>query len=159
MKNYKLLPKIALWSLFGLGVFFALLFFLGGDSAQVHEVAGKSLPIPTFSDAFLIWVYILFGIGLVVTLYSACVSFIFNWKYDRRKAYMLLGVLCGLVLMFVICWFLGSGEKVEIAGYDGEDNEGFWPQLADMVIYACYFLVAATLGTVIWGIVYTSRKK
>ena len=125
----------------------------------MHEVAGKSLPIPTFTDAFLIWVYILFGIGLAVIIYSACVSFIFNWKYDRRKAYTLLGVLFGLVGLFVVCWFLGSGEKVEIAGYDGEDNVGFWPQLADMVIYACYFLVTATLCTVVWGLVYTYRKK
>ena len=159
MKNYKLLPKIALWSLFGLGVAFALLFFLGGDSSEVHEVAGKSLPIPTFSDLFLIWVYILFGIGLLVTLYAAGTSFAFNWKYNRRKAYMLLGVVFGLVGMLVVCWFLGSPEKVNIAGYDGEDNVGFWAQLSDMIIYACYFLVIATIGTVIWGIVHTSRKK
>ena len=159
MKNYKLLPKIALWSLFGLGVAFTLLFFLGGDMAEGHEVAGKTLPIPTFSNAFLIWVYILFGIGILVTLYSAGVNFAFKWKYNRPAAYTLLGVLAGIVCLFVLCWFIGSGEKVEIIGYDGSDNVGFWPQLADMVIYACYFLVAVTLGTIIWGIIYTSRKK
>lgn len=159
MKNYKLLPKIALWSLFGLGVAVALLFFLGGDSSEVHEVAGKSLPIPTFSNAFLIWVYVLIAIGLLVTLCAAFASFVFNWKYDRRKAYTLLGVLCGLVGLFVACWFLGSPAEVHIAGYDGSDNVGFWAQLSDMVIYACYFLVVATIGTAIWGIVYRSIKK
>lgn len=159
MKNYKLLPKIALWSLFGLGVAFALLFFLGGNSQEVHEVAGKSLPIPAFSDAFLVWVYILFGIGLCVTLYAAGVHFVHMWKYNRSKAYTVLGVLCGLILMFIVCWFLGSGDEVKIAGYDGTDNVGFWAQLSDMVIYACYFLAVATILTVIGGIIYTNTKK
>lgn len=159
MKNYKLIPKIALWSLAALGVIFALLFFLGGNSSETHEVAGKTLPIPRFSDAFLVWIYIIMIVGVAITLFAAGASFMNQWKYNRRRAYMTIGVICGLILLFVICWFLGSGEEVKIAGYDGDENVGFWAQLSDMVIYACYFLAAATIGAVIWGIVHTKRLK
>jgi len=159
MKNYKLIPKIALITLAVIGVIFALLFFFGGNSALTHEVAGESLPIPVFTDAFLVWIYILLIIGIVVTLCAAGASFANNWKFNRRKAYMSIGVVCGLIALLVICWFLGSPEKVDIVGYTDGDNEGFWAQLSDMVIYACYFLILATFGTVIWGLVYTNRKK
>ena len=160
MKNYKLIPKIALIVLAVLGVLFVLLFFLGGNSAEKpHEVAGESMPYPRFDDPFLMWIYILVGVGLLVTFASALVSFIRNWKYNRRKAYMTIGVLCGLIAMFVLCWFLGSSAKIEITGYEGEDNVGFWAQASDMVIYMCYFLVAATFGAMIWGYIYTKRLK
>ena len=160
MKNYKLIPKIALIALSVLGVLFVLLFFLGGNSSEdPHVVAGESMPYPRFDDAFLIWIYILVVVGLVITFSSAIASFIRNWKYNRRKAYMTISVLCGLVAMFVLCWFLGSSAKIEITGYEGDENVGFWAQASDMVIYMCYFLVAATFGAMIWGYVYTKRLK
>ena len=55
MKNYKLLPKITLWSLLALGIVIIAMFFLGG-SAGTLEVAGDYLNIPRFSNLFLIWV-------------------------------------------------------------------------------------------------------
>jgi hypothetical protein len=159
MKNYKLIPKIALIVLAVLGVLFVLLFVLGGNSDKVHEIAGKALPIPLFTDPFLIWVYIIVIVSVLTTLWAAGASFIDQWKHNRRGAYTAIGVICGLVLLFVICWFLGSGKEVKIVGYTDGDNVGFWAQLSDMVIYACYFLAAATIGTVIWGIVHTKRLK
>ena len=158
MKNYKMLPKITLWSLLALGIVFIALFFLGGSNGSL-EVAGDFLDIPRFTDAFLIWVYILVGLVVLITLAVVIVEFVKNWKTDRRKAYMTLGVVCGFVLLACLCWFLGSPEKIHIVGYEGTDNEGAWAQLADAVIYACYFLIAATIGTMVWGIIHTKRLK
>ena len=156
MKNYKMIPKITLWSLLALGVAFIALFFFGGSNGSL-EVAGDFLDIPRFSDAFLIWNYILLGLVVLITLAVVCVEFANNWKTDRRKAYMTLGVVGGFIVLAYVCWFLGSPEKIDIIGYEGTDNEGFWAQLADAVIYACYFLIAATIGTMIWGYCYTKK--
>jgi multisubunit Na+/H+ antiporter MnhB subunit len=159
MKNYKLLPKIALIALSALGVVFALLFFLGGNLEEKHAVAGDLLDIPRFTDAFLTWIYILVGVAIVITLCAANADFVNNWKHNRNKAYAAIAVICGIVLMFVICWLLGSPKEISIVGYEGDENVGFWAQASDMVIYACYFLVAATIGAMIWGYVYTKRLK
>ena len=134
MKNYKLLPKIALWSLLALGIAFIALFFLGGSNGSL-EVAGDFLAIPRFTDAFLIWVYILVGLVVLITLAVVCVEFANNWKTNRRKAYMTLGVVCGFILLACLCWFLGSPEKIHIVGYEGTDNEGAWAQLAEGLMY------------------------
>ena len=158
MKDYKLIPKITLWVLLALGLVFIALFFLGGSSGSL-EVAGDFLDIPRFSDAFLIWNYVLFGLVVLVTLCVVVVEFANNWKTNRRKAYATLGVVCGFILLALVCWFLGSPEKIDIIGYEGSDNQGFWAQLADAVIYACYFLFAATIVTIVWGVLHTRRLK
>ncbi len=158
MKNYKLIPKITLWTLLALGIVFIAMFFLGGSNGSL-EVAGDFLDIPKFTDAFLVWNYILFGLVVLITLCVVIVDFVNNWKYNRRKAYMTLGVVCGFVVLACICWFLGSPEKVDIIGYEGSDNVGFWAQMSDAVIFGCYFLIAATLCTMLWGYIHTKRLK
>ena len=156
MKNYKMIPKITLWSLLALGIVFIAMFFLGGSNGSL-EVAGDYLDIPRFSDAFLIWNYVLVCLAVLITLAVVCVEFANNWKTNRRKAYMTLGVVAGFILLGCICWFLGSPEKIDIIGYEGSDNEGAWAQLADAVIYACYFLICGTICTMIWGYFYTKK--
>jgi FtsH-binding integral membrane protein len=158
MKDYKLLPKITLWTLLALGIVFIAMFFLGGSNGSL-EVAGDFLDIPRFTDAFLVWNYILFGLVVLITLCVVVVEFCNNWKTNRRKAYMTLGVVCGFIALACVCWFLGSPEKINIIGYEGSDNEGFWAQMSDAVIYACYTLIVATLGTIVWGYIHTKRLK
>ena len=57
--------------------------------------------------------------------------------------------------IFVISWFLGDAGRLDIIGYEGTDNEGFWAQYVDMVIYATGILgvgtLAALLGTSIYS--------
>ena len=158
MKNYKLLPKVTLWTLLALGIVAIAMFFLGGSNGSL-EVAGDFLDIPRFTDLFLAWNYILFGLVVLVTLAVVVVEFCKNWKENRRKAYATLGVVCGFVVLALVCWFLGSPEKIDIIGYEGTDNQGAWAQLSDAVIYACYILIISTIGTMIWGIVHTKRLK
>ena len=72
-----MIPKIALWSLLGLGLVFIALFFFGGSNGSL-EVAGDFLDIPRFTDAFLVWVYILLGIVVLITLGVVVVDFANN---------------------------------------------------------------------------------
>lgn len=156
MKNYKLIPKITLWTLLALGIVFIVLFYLPLSEGTL-EVAGDFLNIPKYTDAFLFWNYILFGIVVLITLAVVIADFVSNLQNNRRKAFGMLGVVLGFIALACICWFLGSPEKIDIIGYEGTDNEGFWAQLSDAVIYACYFLFAATIGTMIWGYIHTKK--
>ena len=158
MKNYKLIPKITLWTLLALGIVVIAMFF-GGGSDGTLEVAGDFLDIPRFTDLFLVWNYILFGIVVLITLGVVVVEFCKNWKTDRRKAITTLGVVLGFAILACVCWFLGSPEKIDIIGYEGTDNEGFWAQLSDAVIFGCYTLVCATICAMIWGFIHTKRLK
>jgi FtsH-binding integral membrane protein len=188
MKNYKLIPKISLWVLMAIGIACIVLFFAGGsekvskakyyDTGEKVKVEVKAddnaatvateeqtqveegeVEVPNYENEFLLCTYFLLGIAILVTLCAAGATFVNNCKYNPRKAIMSVVVLIAFVGLFVACWYLGSGEKLTIVGYEGDDNEGAWVQMADMVIYACYFLIAATLGAMAWGYVYTKSLK
>ncbi len=158
MKNYKLLPKITLWVLMLLGIVATIMFFAGGSDGSL-EVAGDFLDIPRFTDLFLVWSYILLGIVILVTLGVVITEFVKNCKYDKRKAVRTSIVVVGFVALVLICWFLGSPEKINIIGYEGTDNVGAMAQMSDAIIYLCYILFTATIITMIWGIFYTKRLK
>lgn len=143
-----------MWVLLALGVVVVAMFFLGGSAGSL-EVAGDYLDIPKFSDLFLTWVYILLGIVVAVTLVFVCVEFGKLFKTDAKKAITTLCVVLAFVGIAAICWFAGSAEKIDIIGYEGEDNQGFWAQLSDAVIYMCYTLVTATILAMVGGICYT----
>lgn len=158
MKNYKLLPKVTLWVLMLLGIVATIMFFAGGSNGSL-EVAGDFLDIPRFTDLFLIWSYILLGIVILVTLGVVITEFVKNCKYDKRKAIRTSVVVLGFIALVLVCWFLGSPEKVNIIGYEGTDNVGAMAQMSDAIIYLCYILFAATICTLIWGVFYTKRLK
>lgn len=158
MKNYKLIPKVTLLTLFVLGIAAVVMFFLGGSAGSL-EVAGDYLDIPRFTDLFLFWNYFLFAAVALVTFGFVLVEFCKNWKVNRKKAITTLGVVLGFVALACLCWFMGSPEKIDILGYEGTDNQGAWAQLSDAVIYACYILVVGTIATMIWGIIRTKTLK
>ena len=160
MKNYKLIPKIALWSLIILGILFAVMFYFGGNLEGItHKVAGDELAIPRFTDLFLIWVYILTIIVVLITLVAASIAYANMWKFNRRKAIRILCVIIGFIALVLVCWFLGSSKEMHITGYEGHDNVGVWAKVSDMVIYLCYILLGATFLTMLCGFIYTKRLK
>ena len=158
MKNYKLIPKITLWTLLALGIVVIAMFFLGGSQGSL-EVAGDFLDIPKYTDLFLTWIYILVGLAVLITLCVLVVKLGSDFKYNPKRAIRSLCVVVGAVVLCVVCWMLGSPEEIKIIGYEGTDNVGFWAQLSDAVIYACYFLFAATIAALIWGVIHTKRLK
>lgn len=159
MKKYDLIPKVTLLVMLIFGIIAACFLFFGGNTAEGYEVAGDILAVPNFTSLFLGTNYVYFLAAILVTLVFVVAAFIGNFKKDKKKAIFTLGVLVAFVLLFVVCWFLGSPEKLEIIGYEGADNQGFWAQLSDMMIYAVYALVAGVIGCIIWGAIYTRVKK
>lgn len=159
MKKYDLIPKFSLWVLMIFGIIAAFFLFFGGNTAEGYEVAGDILAVPNYTNLFLATNYVYFFLVLLVTLIFVIAAFVGNFKKEPKKAISSLCVLIAFVALFVICWFLGSPEKLDIIGYEGADNQGFWAQLSDMMIYAVYALVAGTLGCIVWGAIYTRVKK
>lgn len=158
MKNYKMIPKISLWVLLALGIAVIAAFFLGGSSGTL-EVAGDFLNVPRFSDLFIGWIYILLGIAILITLCVMIVKLASDFRYNPKRAIRSLCVVVGAIVLCIICWLMGSPEKLHIIGYEGTDNEGFWAQLADAVMYLVYILFAATIIAVIAGWVITRTRK
>ncbi len=159
MKNYSMISRVTLWALLLFGIFATIVFFVGGNEAVGYEVAGDMLAVPNFTNLFLGTNYAYFFIALLVTLFFVCVGFINKFKQDKKKALFSLGVVVAFILLFVICWLLGSPEKIDIIGYEGTDNQGFWAQLSDMMIYVCYVLICGVICSIIWGAIYTRVKK
>ena len=130
MKDYKLIPKIALWSLMAIGVIVSVLFYLPVSEGTL-EVAGDFLNIPRFSNLFLVWNYILVCLVVLITLGVVCWEFVKTYKVD----------------------------KVKIIGYEGQDNVGPMAKLSDACLYLTYILICATIVALVWGVIHTKRMK
>ena len=160
MKNYKLIPKVALWVLMLVGLVAAALFFLGGSGAeQPLEVAGDLLAIPNFTNVLLCWIYVLVALVILVTFGFVIAKLVETFKVDPKKGLVSVGVVLGAVALCALCWVLGSPEKVEILGYEGTDNVGNMARMSDAIMYLVYILTASTVAALVWGVIYTKVKK
>ncbi len=157
MKDYKKISRNSLWALLGIGILASILFFAGGSNGSL-EVAGDFLPIPKFSTLFLVWNYILVALVCLVTLAVVVWEFVKTYKVDPKKAMTGLYVVLGFVVLVVVCWVLGSPEKIDIVGYEGSDNQGAMARMSDACLYLTYFLVLGTIAAMVWGVAYTKKK-
>lgn len=159
MKKLNLIPKITLWVLLALGIMASVMFYAGGNESEGLEVAGDILNVPVFTNLFLNWNYILLAIAICVTVVAVVASFVLKFQMNKKKALMTLGVVLGFVLVAVVCWFLGSPEKMDIIGYEGTDNVGAMAQMTDAIMYLTYILLAGVICTICWGAIYSRVKK
>lgn len=158
MKNYKLIPKVTLWILMAVGIVASVMFFVGGSEGSL-EVAGDFLDIPKFTDILLYWNYVLVGVVILVTFGFVIAKLVETFKVDPKRGLTSVGVVLAAIGLCVLCWFLGSPEKVEILGYEGTDNVGAMARMSDAIMYLTYILTAATVVALVWGVVYTKVKK
>ena len=158
MKNYKLIPKVTLLVLMLVGILAAVMFFVGGSEGSL-EVAGDFLNIPKFTDTLLYWNYVLVAVVILVTFGFVIAKLVETFKVDPKRGLTSIGVVLAAVVLCVLCWVLGSPEKIEILGYEGTDNVGPMAQMTDAIMYLVYILVVATVAALVWGVVYTKVKK
>ena len=158
MKNYKSIPKVTLLVLMIMGILAAAMFFLGGSEGSL-EVAGDFLDIPKFTNVLLCWIYVLVALVILVTFGFVIAKLVETFKVDSKRALTSVGVVLGAVVLCIICWFLGSPEKVEIIGYEGTDNVGNMARMSDAIMYLVYILTASTVVALLWGVIYTRVKK
>ena len=158
MLNYKKISLISLIALLCIGVAVSVMFYVGGSEGTL-EVAGDYLDIPRFSNLFLIWNYVLVSLVCLVTICVVVWEFFKTYQVDKKKAMSQLAIVLGFAALLLISWFLGSPAEMKIIGYEGSDNVGAMAQLSDACLYLTYILVAATLISMVWGVIYTKTRK
>jgi len=130
-------------------VLLVILMYVGGNAESI-TVGEDSLTVPKFTDTLIYWSYFLLALTLGITLVMTLVHFVKQLLESPAAAIKTLIPLVLFILVFVISWFIGSGEKISIIGYEGTENEGFWAQFTDMIIYSIYALFIG-LGLTIVG--------
>ena len=156
----KIVQRISTFTILGLGlisvVLVALIYF--GGNAESLTVGEDTLTVPKFTDPLLYWsgflIVLTIGITLVLTLWGFIKQLIDN----PVSALKSLIPLVLFAIIFIVSWFLGSAEKIDIIGYEGTDNVGFWAQFTDMLIYSITALFVAIALTIVGSGIYKSLK-
>lgn len=151
------LPGLSALILGLVSVLLVVLMYVGGN-AESLMVGEESLTVPKFTDPLLYWSYFLLILAIGITLFVTLLSFVKQLIANPVSAIKTLVPLVGFILIFVVSWFLGSGEKISIIGYEGTENEGFWAQFTDMLIYASYALFIGLGLTIVGASLYRKYK-
>lgn len=152
------IPGIAALVLVVVSLLLVLMMYVGGNADSIMDGAGEALTVPKFTDALLFWTYALTGAALFITLFMAGFGFVKTLVSNPMAALKSLIPVALFVLLFVVAWSLGSGEKMSIIGYDGDGNVGNWAKFTDMIIYSIYALFAAVVITIAGGSIYVRLK-
>lgn len=146
--SYKI-SYYVLYALFAAILVVIGLFFFGGDAQGEAVLTGVDPEMwqPAYTDAMLYLNYALFAIAAI----AAIISFVYFMLCNPKASAGSLYVLAGSIIVLAISWFMGSAEKVEIFGYEGTDNVGFWAQATDMFIYSIYALFVIAVVAIFFG--------
>lgn len=156
----KIVERISGISVLFLGlvsVFLVILMYVGGNAESIM-VGEDALTVPKFTDPLLYWSYFLLVLTLGITLLLTMIGFIKKLIENPASAIKTLVPLIIFALVFVISWFLGSADKISIIGYEGTDNQGFWAQFSDMLIFSIYALFIGLMLTIVGSGVYRKFK-
>lgn len=145
-------------ALVAISILIVLLVYVGGNTTPILNAAGEEMTVPRFTDGLLIYTVILFGAAILITLAVSAVQFGKKLAGSPKDAMKSLLPILGFILIFVIAWNLGSGERMSIIGYEGVQNEGSWAKFTDMVIYSIYALFGLVLVSIVGSKIYTSLK-
>lgn len=142
-----------LYALFAAIIIVLALFYFGGEMAVplVPEMDSN----PAYTDALLFLMYGLVGLTVLVTVVAFIAQFVAALKDNPMAALKSLIGIVLLAIVMIVAWSLGSGEPLQITGYEGTENVPFWLKLTDMFLYTLYFL----LGAVIVAMIGSSIKK
>lgn len=111
------------------------------------------------TSLLLNWLYILFCVCIISSLSFSLYHLVRLWKENKRLNFQpLIGVIF-FIFLLLTSFFFGSGESLNIAGYNGEDNIFIWLKITDMWIYSIYTLLIVCIIAVIAGIIWSYIKK
>ena len=153
------LPGAVLAVLMLLSLVFAGLVWFGPlDGVGFQTPTGTPLPVPLYTDALIVWMYIMLGFTALVTIALAILKFAKNLMTSPKQAMKPLIVIVALLAVFGVSWTLGSQERIEILGYTGSENYGPVAQMIDMVLFTMYALLTLIVFTIACCRVYVAIK-
>jgi uncharacterized membrane protein len=133
------------------------LFLFGGQVAPEKKLV-PDMSQPVFTDMLLYWAYALLVITIVALIIFAIFGFIHSLKVNPKGAMRGLLVLVAMVVILGISYFLGSGELLNIPGYDGGDNVPGTLKVVDMWLFTTYFMLLLVVIAVLISPLLSKRK-
>ena len=122
------------------------MFFFGGETPLDQRlVADTAMEEPAQTDALIYWMYILFGIAVIITIAAAIYQFVTGFIDSPMTAIKSLLGLILIIVVWVISWAMGSDQPLVMPGYDGAENVPFWLKLTDMFLYTIYIMMGAMI--------------
>ena len=122
------------------------MFFFGGETPLDQRlVADTAMEEPAQPDALIYWMYILFGIAVIITIAAAIYQFVTGFIDSPMTAIKSLLGLILIIVVLVISWAMGSDQPLVMPGYDGAENVPFWLKLTDMFLYTIYIMMGAMI--------------
>lgn len=133
------------------------LFLFGGQVAPEEKIAAD-MSQPRFTDLMLYWAYILLAVTVLSWALFGIYGFLKNLKDNPKGALGRLMVVIALVAVLGVSYALGSGELLNIPGYDGKDNNPATLKMTDMWIFSMYFLFAVSVVSILISPLLGKRK-
>ena len=122
------------------------MFCFGGETPLDQRlVADTAMEEPAQTDALIYWMYILFGIAVIITIAAAIYQFVTGFIDSPMTAIKSLLGLILIIVVLVISWAMGSDQPLVMPGYDGAENVPFWLKLTDMFLYTIYIMMGAMI--------------
>lgn len=122
------------------------MFFFGGETPLDQRLgADTAMEEPAQTDALIYWMYILFGIAVIITIAAAIYQFVTGFIDSPMTAIKSLLGLILIIVVLVISWAMGSDQPLVMPGYDGAENVPFWLKLTDMFLYTIYIMMGAMI--------------
>lgn len=133
------------------------LFIFGGQVAPEQKlVADQSQPV--FTDLMLYWAYILLAVTIVALVVLAAFSFISSLKSSPKSAMGGLIAAIALIVILGLTYAIGSGELLNIPGYEGTDNNPSTLKMTDMWIYSMYVMLGLSIVAILVTPLLSKRK-
>lgn len=133
------------------------LFIFGGQVAPEQKlVADQSQPV--FTDLMLYWAYILLAVTIVALVVLAAFSFISSLKSSPKSAMGGLIAAIALIVILGLTYAIGSGELLNIPGYEGTDNNPGTLKMTDMWIYSMYVMLGLSIVAILVTPLLSKRK-
>lgn len=121
-----------------------ILYYAGGISPETQDAVYVEY---VYTQPFLIWAYILFGLAAFFAAGFPLVKAIINPKSAKKAVVPILGILA----IVAIAYSLASDEIMSIVGYDGQDNVPSTLKYAGTMIITTYFLAGLAVLSIIFS--------
>ncbi len=143
-KNLQL-SKITLYALLLVTVVVLCLFYCGGYIDPDAEYAE-----PVYTNALIVLMYVLLGIGILVALVSMVISITIKLKMDARQSLRGMIVTGFVAAVLIITYLAVAGDPVAVLG-DSIPLSKTWLKLVDMQLYTMYILLGVAILVTILG--------
>lgn len=126
-------------------VVFAL-FFFGG-----YELDAQENKVYNFTDALIIWTYVLSIASIVAVLGFVLKDFFADLASSPAQALKKVAGPLALIVLLIITYVIGSDTPLQLNEEAERFNTSFWLKSSDMWIYSSYVLLIASIGAAIFG--------